>query len=57
MFSQCRRPGVQNVATGHLLRITGRRKMAMKTVSKDEAASSDDEVVPSDAGPIVEIDF
>ena len=57
MFSQCRRPGVQNVATGHLLRITGRRKMAMKTVSKDEAASNDDEVVPSDAGPIVEIDF
>ena len=42
MFTQCGRPGVQNVTTRRHLRITGHRKMAMKTVTKDKAASNDD---------------
>ena len=55
MFSQCGRPGVQNVTTRQHLRKTFHRKIAMKTVTKYEAASHDDEVAPSDVVHIVVI--
>ena len=49
VFTQCRRPGVQSVITRQHLKITGHKRMTMKTITKDEAASHDDEVALSDA--------
>ena len=37
------------------LKITGHKKMAMKTVANDEAASHDDKAAPSGVAPIVDI--
>ena len=46
---------VQNVATGQHLMMNGHKRMAMKTVTKDDAASHDDEVAMGDIVPIVDI--
>ena len=55
MLTQCRRPGVQNATTRHHFRITGHKRISMKTVTKDEAASHDAEVATSDVVPILDI--
>ena len=47
-----RRPNFQNVTARQHLMITDHKKMEMKTITKDEATSHDDEVVPSDVAPI-----
>ena len=41
--------------TRHHFRITGHKRISMKTVTKDEAAIHDDEVATSDIAPILDI--
>ena len=53
VFTKCGGPGVKNVTMRQHLRITGHKKMLLKT--KDKAASHDDEVVLSNVARIVEI--
>ena len=48
MFTQCGLRGVQKVTTRQHLRITAHKKMATKTVAKDDTASHGDEVATSD---------
>ena len=54
VFKQCGRPGVHYVTTRQHLRMTGHKKMLMKTVTKDDAASRDDKIVSSDVAHIVD---